>query len=144
MEDRSDDLSHHEWMLLPQSYISLLASECQPKHFYKCYLLYTILRSFHSRKLHIFGFLANTMVTSSLVIFFFCLSVWASYHFCSRSLPCRLNSNINCIWKNTKNKKNQNLDNKNEGNTNRPAGLLSFSMTSWLLAIQISQGSTQF
>ena len=61
-------------------------------------LLYTIFRSFHSRKLHIFGFRDNIIVISSLVIFFFSLSGWASYHFCSLSLPWRLNSNINCIW----------------------------------------------
>ncbi len=38
------------------------------------YLLYTILRSFHSRKLHILGFLARIVVMSSRVIFFFVLS----------------------------------------------------------------------
>lgn len=37
------------------------------------------------------------VVMSSRVIFFLSLSGWATYHFCKRSLPCRLNSSINCI-----------------------------------------------
>lgn len=47
-------------------------------------------------------YLARMVVISSRVIFFFTLSGWATYHFCSRSLPCRLNSSINNIvyvWK---------------------------------------------
>lgn len=62
------------------------------------YLLYTILRSLHSRKLHILGFRARTVCTNSLVIFFFSLSDKGTYHFWSLSLPCRLNSSMNCIW----------------------------------------------
>lgn len=61
------------------------------------YLLYTILQSFHSRNEHIFGFLARMVVISSRVIFFFTLSGCATYHFCSRNLPCRLNNSINSI-----------------------------------------------
>lgn len=63
----------------------------------KIYLLYTILRSFHSRKLDILALRWRTTLISSLVIFFFCLSGCATYHFCNRSFPCRLNNNINCI-----------------------------------------------
>lgn len=33
------------------------------------------------------------------MIFFLSLSGWATYHFWRRNLPCRLNSNMNCIWK---------------------------------------------
>lgn len=83
------------------------------------HLLYTILRSFHSKKLHIFGFLDRTRVTSSLVIFFFVLSCRAVYHFCSRNLPWRLNNNINCICKkviNTCNNNNNKLHD-NYGNS---------------------------
>eukprot|EP01136_Pigoraptor_vietnamica_P023433 Opistho-1_new@75530 len=56
------------------------------------YRLYTILYSFHSRKLHILGFRERMVVVSSRMIFF--LSFWGSawYHFCRRTLPCRLNS----------------------------------------------------
>lgn len=61
------------------------------------YLLYTILTSFHSKKLHIFGFLARIVVISSRVIFFFNLSGCATYHFWSLNLPWRLNRSINCI-----------------------------------------------
>lgn len=61
------------------------------------YLLYTIFKSFHSKKLHIFGFLASIVVIRSLVIFFFVLSGWATYHFCKRSFPWRLNNSMNCI-----------------------------------------------
>lgn len=62
------------------------------------HLLYTILRSLHSRKLHILGFRARTVCTNSLVIFFFSLSDKGTYHFWSLSLPCRLNRSMNCIW----------------------------------------------
>lgn len=41
--------------------------------------------------------LAKIVVINSRVIFFFTLSGWATYHFCSRSLPCRLNNNMNSI-----------------------------------------------
>lgn len=61
-------------------------------------LLYTILRSLHSRKLHIFGLRARTVCTSSRVIFFFSLSDRGTYHFCRRSFPCLLNNSMNCIW----------------------------------------------
>lgn len=61
------------------------------------YLLYTTLTSFHSKKLDIFGFRASIVVINSRVIFFFSLSGCATYHFCKRSFPWRLNSNINCI-----------------------------------------------
>lgn len=61
------------------------------------HLLYTILRSLHSRKLHILGFRARTVCTSSLVIFFFSLSDRGTYHFWSLSLPCRLKRSMNCI-----------------------------------------------
>ena len=57
--------------------------------------------SFHSIKLDIFGFRAKTVDTSSRTIFFFILSAYATYHFCSRSLPCRLNRIINCICNST-------------------------------------------
>lgn len=66
-----------------------------PWHFY---LLQTILRSRHSRKLHIFGLRANTICISSLTIFFLSRSAVAVYHFCSRSLPCRLNSSMKRIY----------------------------------------------
>lgn len=62
------------------------------------HLLYTILRSLHSRKLHILGFRARTVCTNSLVIFFFSLSDKGTYHFWSLSLPCRLKRSMNCIW----------------------------------------------
>lgn len=58
-------------------------------------LLYTIFMSLYSRKLHIFGFRARTVVIRSRVIFFFSFWLEAVYHFCSLSLPWRLNSNIN-------------------------------------------------
>lgn len=61
-------------------------------------LLYTILRSLHSRKLHILGLRARTVCTSSRVIFFFSLSDRGTYHFCRRSFPCLLNNSMNCIW----------------------------------------------
>lgn len=61
------------------------------------HLLYTTLRSLHSRKLHILGFRARTVCTNSLVIFFFSLSDKGTYHFWSLSLPCRLNRSMNCI-----------------------------------------------
>ena len=61
------------------------------------HLLYTILRSLHSRKLHILGFLASMVWTRSLEIFFLSLSDRGTYHFCNRSFPCRLNSSMNCI-----------------------------------------------
>eukprot|EP01137_Pigoraptor_chileana_P033479 Opistho-2@24411 len=56
------------------------------------YRLYTILYSFHSKKLHIFGFRARIIVVNSRMIFF--LSFWGSawYHFCRRTFPCRLNN----------------------------------------------------
>lgn len=63
--------------------------------------LYTIFRSLHSRKLHILGFRARMVCTNSLVIFFFSLSDKGTYHFCSRSLPCRLNRSMNCICMDT-------------------------------------------
>ena len=53
--------------------------------------------SFHSRKLHIFGFLTRIVAMSSRAIFFFVFSGCAVNHFCSRSLPWRLNSSMNCI-----------------------------------------------
>lgn len=62
------------------------------------YLLYTILRSLHSKKLHILGFLASMVCTRSLEIFFLSLSDRGTYHFCNRSFPCRLNNSMNCIW----------------------------------------------
>lgn len=65
---------------------------------FSTHLLYTILRSLHSRKLHILGFRARTVCTNSLVIFFFSLSDNGTYHFWSLSLPWRLNSSMNCIW----------------------------------------------
>lgn len=40
---------------------------------------------------------AKIVVINSRVIFFFNLSGWATYHFCNRSLPCRLNNSINNI-----------------------------------------------
>lgn len=61
------------------------------------YLLYTILRSLHSRKLHILGFLASIVWTRSLDIFFLSLSDRGTYHFCNRSFPWRLNNSMNCI-----------------------------------------------
>lgn len=61
------------------------------------HLLYTILRSLHSRKLHILGFLASMVWTRSLEIFFLSLSDRGTYHFCNRSFPWRLNSSMNCI-----------------------------------------------
>lgn len=61
------------------------------------YLLYTILRSLHSRKLHILGFLASMVWTRSLDIFFLSLSDRGTYHFCNRSFPWRLNNSMNCI-----------------------------------------------
>jgi len=62
------------------------------------YLLYTILRSLHSKKLHILGFRASMVWTRSLEIFFLSLSGRGTYHFWSRSFPCRLNNSMNCIW----------------------------------------------
>lgn len=61
------------------------------------HLLYTILRSLHSKKLHILGFLASMVWTKSLEIFFLSLSDRGTYHFCNRSFPCRLNNSMNCI-----------------------------------------------
>lgn len=66
--------------------------------------LYTIFRSLHSKKLHILGFRARMVCTNSLVIFFFSLSDNGTYHFWSRSLPCRLNRSMNCICKDTRQK----------------------------------------
>lgn len=59
------------------------------------YLLYTTFKSLYSKKLHIFGFRARTVVMRSRVIFFFSFWLEAVYHFCSLSLPWRLNSSIN-------------------------------------------------
>lgn len=44
-----------------------------------------------------YTYLAKMVVISSLVIFFFNLSGWATYHFCNRNFPCRLKSNMNNI-----------------------------------------------
>ncbi|TNN41386.1 hypothetical protein EYF80_048444 [Liparis tanakae] len=62
----------------------------------------TILRSLHSRKLHIFGFRASTICMSSLTIFFLSRSAVAVYHFCSRSFPCRLKSSMKRICTGTR------------------------------------------
>lgn len=92
-----------KYHLIPPTYLlSLLIVYCissKNLHDVLIYLLYTILRSLHSRKEDILGFLAKMVEISSRVIFFFSLSGWASYHFWRRSLPCRLNNNINCIWR---------------------------------------------
>ena len=66
--------------------------------YYYTHLLYTILRSLHSKKEDILGFLAKIVDINSRVIFFFNLSGCASYHFCRRNFPCRLNNSINCIY----------------------------------------------
>lgn len=63
------------------------------------YLLYTIFRSLHSKKLHILGFRARMVWTRSREIFFLSLSDRGTYHFCRRSFPCRLNRSMNCICK---------------------------------------------
>lgn len=42
-------------------------------------------------------YLAKIVVINSRVIFFLTLSGWATYHFWSRSFPCRLNNNMNNI-----------------------------------------------
>ena len=63
------------------------------------YLLYTTLSSLYSRMLHILDLLERMVWTSSRCIFFFSLSGKAWYHFCSRTLPCRLNSNTYWIYR---------------------------------------------
>eukprot|EP00953_Heterococcus_sp_UTEX-ZZ885_P011928 6886-Heterococcus_DN1.PRE.1 len=52
-------------------------------------------------KLHILGGLASTMVVTSRTMRAFSLAVYASYHFVSLVLPCRLISSMNsiCDWK---------------------------------------------
>lgn len=72
--------------------------------FFYTHRLYTIFRSLHSKKLHILGLRARMVCTNSLVIFFFSLSDNGTYHFWSRSLPCRLNRSMNCICKDTRHK----------------------------------------
>ena len=57
------------------------------KELWMYYLLYTTFKSLYSKKLHIFGLRARTVVIKSRVIFFFSFWLLAVYHFCNLSLP---------------------------------------------------------
>lgn len=60
--------------------------------------LYTTFRSFHSKKLLILGLRARMVVVSSRPVRAFSLDFVASYHFWSRTLPCRLNISMKWIF----------------------------------------------